>query len=345
MAEPRVVRGAWQVLCAALALGGWLLLRERLGITGGRVALALLTWVAMAAASPAALRPGDPAARLRSPGPSLDAEAPGPRIVTPYTYEPRSNEPGSDWLDQAVREHASKGYVAHNVRSRLDSIDEYPAMMPRRLALLKGAFGARWFVAARRYAATHVIVDPPQLDKHRTVYALATAAGTRVDSGTGAMEVWAVPHREWASFPPAVQVVPDESAAVWATASSFAEQRSTAVVEAPSRFSAASGRVLSIERGLESLRIEAQSDADATLVIADAWWPGWEATVDGFSVPIFRADVLVRAVRWPAGRHVLEMRYRPPEVRSGILLSALGVVVLAAWMAFLRRTRSTPAAS
>jgi uncharacterized membrane protein YfhO len=97
--------------------------------------------------------------------------------------------------------------------------------------------------------------------------------------------------------------------------------------------------VLAVARGLESLRVEAEAGADGTLVVADAFWPGWEATVDGAAVPILPADVLVRAVPWPAGRHVLEMRYRPPEVRAGLLVSALGLAALGAWTAILRRAR------
>ncbi|WP_242392760.1 YfhO family protein [Anaeromyxobacter oryzisoli] len=340
MARDRVLRGAWHVLCAAGALGGWILAGRRLGTTGREVALAAVVWGAMAAASPAALRPGDPAARLRSPGPALAATPPGPRIVTPYTYEPLSAGPAGDWIDQAAREHASLGMVAHNVRSRIDAFDDYGAMLPRRPALLQAAFGPRWPAAARRYGVTHVVVYPPRSEPHRALHALATSGGTRVHSGAGPGEVWSVPHREWASFPPEVRVVEGERAAVRGTAASFIEGSPAVVIEAPSRFSAAAGRVLSIARGLESVRIEAGSEADATLVVADAWWPGWEATLDGLPVPIFRADVLVRAVRWPAGRHVLEMRYRPPEVRTGIMVSVLGIAVLAGWITISRRAPS-----
>jgi len=65
----------------------------------------------------------------------------------------------------------------------------------------------------------------------------------------------------------------------------------------------------------------------------------WEATVDGVAVAIMPADALVRAVAWPAGRHVLEMRYRPPEVTRGLLLSGLGLLVLVTWGAALHRRR------
>jgi hypothetical protein len=340
MAEARVLRGTWHVLAAAVALGGWLLLRDRLGVTGERVALPVLAWCGMAAASPTALHPGDPASRLRSPGAALHAKAPGPRIVTPFMHEPISTGPGLDWFDQAGREHASLGYVAYNVRSRLDSLSDYEAMLPRRLALLQSAVGVRWPAVAQRYAVTHIVVDTPLTEPQQTLYAIATSGATRVESAPGPNEVWAAPHREWASFPLEVRIVENERAAVLETARAFNDPSISVVVESWSDFRVGPGRVLSVQRGIESLRVEAEADADATLVIADAWWPGWEATIDGLGVTIFPADVLVRAVRWPAGRHVLEMRYRPPEVRSGILVSALGIAMLAAWITFLRRASS-----
>ncbi len=96
----------------------------------------------------------------------------------------------------------------------------------------------------------------------------------------------------------------------------------------PSRLS--SGRVLAMERHAEWLRIEAEAEGEALLVVNDAYWPGWKATIDGRSVAILPADALVRAVTWPAGRHVLEMRYDPGEVRAGLLVTAAGAL---AWLA------------
>jgi hypothetical protein len=333
----RVVGGAWHVAGAVAGLAAWLLLRDRLGEAAGATVLAAMAWGGMAAASPIALHPGDPAARLRSRGPMLDAEAPGPRIVTPFTRDPIRTEPGLDWIDQAGRDHASLGNTAFNVRARVDSLSVYAAMTPGRLARLEAAFGAQWSAASRRYAGTHVVVDRPLTREQQAALAIATSGATRAVAGVGPGEVWAIPHREWASFPGEVRVVEDEPAAVSGTVWAFVGKSPAVVVEAGSRFDSGPGRVLSVERGLESLRVQAVADADTTLVIADAWWPGWEATVDGVDVPIFPADALVRAVRWPAGRHVLEMRYRPPEVVAGAFLSVLGLAALAVAMATLRR--------
>jgi len=65
------------------------------------------------------------------------------------------------------------------------------------------------------------------------------------------------------------------------------------------------------------------------VVVADAFAPGWRASLDGRDVPILRADGLFRAVTVDAGEHEIEMTYRPPEVRAGILLSLAAIVVTA----------------
>jgi uncharacterized membrane protein YfhO len=98
--------------------------------------------------------------------------------------------------------------------------------------------------------------------------------------------------------------------------------------------------VLSVERAAERIRIEAESPGAGLLVVADAFWPGWKATVDGRPVPIQRADLLVRAVRWPAGKHLLEMSYQPPEVTLGIAVSAAAALVAVGLGLWARRRRS-----
>jgi hypothetical protein len=342
LAAPRVMRGAWHLGLSGLGLGGWLAMRGQLGRTGGGLALAGLAWLGAAASSPAALNPGDPEARLRAPGPALEAPPPGPRISTPYYHDLRTDDPSVEGPNQSARMHAALGYPAYNVRARLESLDTYTGAVPARLGLVALDRWSHWPLAPRRYGVTHVVLDPPITGSDRRMYAAVTSGATRIAGGGGDREIWEVPHRAWASFPAEVRTVVGEEVARGETAVALLEQRATpTIVEAASPFRAAPGQVSAVERGLESLRIVAESSDEATLVVADAWWPGWEATLDGLPAAIFRADALVRAVRWPAGRHVLEMRYRPPEVRTGLRLSALGLAALVAGMAWLRRRPST----
>lgn len=57
------------------------------------------------------------------------------------------------------------------------------------------------------------------------------------------------------------------------------------------------------------------------LVLADQYYPGWQARVDSHIVPIYRANGVQRAVHLPAGGHFVEFNYEPESVRIGIMLS------------------------
>ena len=151
--------------------------------------------------------------------------------------------------------------------------------------------------------------------------------------------------------PPSVGIVrgkgciaSNEKEALDTLVKTLAREESTVVLEgAPQPKTLGAGQVLEIVRNSNRLRIDATSPSDGILVVNDSFWPGWRATIDGNEVPIWRADFLVRAVPWPAGRHVLEMKYDPPEVRIGWLVSLTGALALVALSIFEWR-RKRPAA-
>ncbi|CAB4715552.1 unannotated protein [freshwater metagenome] len=73
---------------------------------------------------------------------------------------------------------------------------------------------------------------------------------------------------------------------------------------------------------------EVDATRAALLVVSYAWLDGWHATVDGRSVPVTRANGLVLGVQVPAGHHVVHLRFSPPGLRFGALLSLLSLVLL-----------------
>ena len=73
--------------------------------------------------------------------------------------------------------------------------------------------------------------------------------------------------------------------------------------------------------------INANLDAPGYLVLADTWYPGWRATVDGVSVELLRANHAFRAVALSAGAHMVEMTYRSPAVWWGAGLSLAMLVI------------------
>jgi hypothetical protein len=75
--------------------------------------------------------------------------------------------------------------------------------------------------------------------------------------------------------------------------------------------------------------VDVDGERAAYLVLFDTWFPGWRVRIDGADARLFRADHAFRAVWVPAGRHVVEFRYRPASVIYGALVSALALIVVA----------------
>jgi hypothetical protein len=74
--------------------------------------------------------------------------------------------------------------------------------------------------------------------------------------------------------------------------------------------------------------LEATMQCRGMAILTDTWFPGWTATVDGKSVPVVEAYGIVRGVVVEAGRHTVEMRYRPRSVFIGAGMSILAVMLV-----------------
>jgi len=65
------------------------------------------------------------------------------------------------------------------------------------------------------------------------------------------------------------------------------------------------------------------------LVLSEADYPGWRATIDGQPAAIRRVDHALRGLAVPAGDHDVELRYRPRSFQVGMTLTLLALIVLA----------------
>ena len=86
----------------------------------------------------------------------------------------------------------------------------------------------------------------------------------------------------------------------------------------------------------DRVRLEAETSGPGFVVLLDTHGRGWRATVDGQPAEVLRANLTFRAVRVAAGRHSIEMVYRPPGMLPGLAAGALSLALL---LTLLARSR------
>lgn len=77
------------------------------------------------------------------------------------------------------------------------------------------------------------------------------------------------------------------------------------------------------------VEVEAELPEPGMLVLADSFYPGWVATVDGAAREILPANHLFRGVLLPAGSHRVRFAYEPWTVPVGAAVSACALVAIA----------------
>jgi len=71
------------------------------------------------------------------------------------------------------------------------------------------------------------------------------------------------------------------------------------------------------------LEVKIEAAVTGYLLVAEVWYPGWVARVDGQPTRILRADYLFRAVEVPVGKHEVVFAYRPLTFYLGACVSGL----------------------
>ena len=88
--------------------------------------------------------------------------------------------------------------------------------------------------------------------------------------------------------------------------------------------------------------VQASLNEPGVLVLADSYYPGWKAYVNGEEKAIRRANLFFRAVLLPAGNHRVEFRYEPRSFAIGLTISiaTLFGIVVTSVICYLRQRKS-----
>ncbi|MDA0698855.1 MAG: hypothetical protein O3B16_03325 [Chloroflexi bacterium] len=92
-----------------------------------------------------------------------------------------------------------------------------------------------------------------------------------------------------------------------------------------------------------ALQLTVQSAAPGLLVVSEAWYPGWMASVNGAAwQPSIPVNGFVQGVALPgSGTHTVQLQYRPPALLWGAALSLLGIALAVLPLLRRRPGRST----
>jgi hypothetical protein len=136
---------------------------------------------------------------------------------------------------------------------------------------------------------------------------------------------------------------PDSNAVISAVLNPATDlQRTVVVIGAPPVLETCDGGEAQIIRyRATSVALRTNAPCKSMVVVADTWFPGWKAFVDGKPAQIYAAYDLVRGVVVDAGQHEVTMRYRPSSVFTGMALAFVGILLCVALQ--FRRGESTPA--
>ena len=86
-----------------------------------------------------------------------------------------------------------------------------------------------------------------------------------------------------------------------------------------------------IRESQRDIVIAVEAPHDGFLLLADTYYPGWTATVDGAPTPVIRANLSVRGVRIPRGRHEVRFAYEASGVTRGLQITSFAIALLLVW--------------
>jgi hypothetical protein len=102
-----------------------------------------------------------------------------------------------------------------------------------------------------------------------------------------------------------------------------------------------SGTLTVVDGGPVASRLAVAVDRPTWLVARDPYYGRWTATIDGAPAAVHPAGGIFLAVRVPAGRHEVQLRYDDPGLRIGTIVAL--VAMLVATPVFARLTRRSGA--
>lgn len=200
----------------------------------------------------------------------------------------------------------------------------------------------RW--ALVQLAAARYIVIPEKPDTNLGPLGSLRLSRVSGDDSLGVYEnPGALPR---AYYVPQIAVVPDAAARLLRLAAGSEDRRRLALVDAapPSGFLGVQGNQATGELRFtvdepERVVLEGLAPERGFVFLADQYFPGWSATVNGQPVPITIGNHAFRLVEVPKGPVTVEFGYSPRRVWMGALVSGVSLIVVIGMLVSTSRRR------
>ncbi len=106
-----------------------------------------------------------------------------------------------------------------------------------------------------------------------------------------------------------------------------------------------SARAVLAHFSAHELRIEAEAEAPALIVVAQSFYHPWRAFVDGQPSTLWRANYGFQAVEVPVGKHQVRLVYVDRAFQSGCAISAVSLLAcVILWLRWRRDPAPEPQA-
>ncbi|MDO8619197.1 MAG: YfhO family protein [Candidatus Daviesbacteria bacterium] len=123
-------------------------------------------------------------------------------------------------------------------------------------------------------------------------------------------------------------------------ASNFPLDQKLILTEQPGIESKPGKSMVDLSNYTNSNRIKVTTDQPGLLFIANSWYPGWKALVDGKVEQIIRVDYTFMAVPISSGQHTVTLEYKPNSFEIGKEISLFSFLVTMIFLLFgLRKSK------
>ncbi len=78
----------------------------------------------------------------------------------------------------------------------------------------------------------------------------------------------------------------------------------------------------------QKVELEVKAPNDCFLLASDQYFPGWRAEIDGKEQRIYRADLALRLIFIPTGKHIVKFWYEPISFKIGLWSSLAGIFLM-----------------